>query len=834
MQQHLTNAKGKITVKTLDVINNSVSKCSKAVILLTFVSGAQVAQTQNNNMLEEVIVTARGVEETVRDIPAAITVVSEERMNNLSITTFEDIASTTPGLDIIRSVSGSGAVISMRGIASNGNSIGIAQSVSTIMDGVYYENGRVINEGTFDVKQIAILKGPQALYFGKNATAGVITFETNDPTEEFEGITKFGYEMKEQRSAFEGILSGPISDTFGARLAVRVTDASDGLITNQAVAQSINPFDIATGAPGGPFPVPAPSEDYWPGQESLYARLTLDWAASDNLNVKLKVSQSEYETNSPSGARELTYCGQNGVAQQGFPEKDCKPDRKIAENPYPKAMADSHSGMGYFGGQLGEDYEATNVTLIADYTADNFDIVAYLNDHSNETNWVGDFDAGGLPNVMASENNSFDSTSIEIRMNSKFDGPVNLVGGLYIQETDRFFAQSVMTGGIMNSAAPKVGYIPGDYTHMLYDKLSESDGDTSSVYGEVIFDITNETQITAGVRYIEEEKDSYFKQPYVNPAVLGLWIPASVGIIEADQKHDDTVGEVTIRHQLTDTVSVYGAYKQGWKSGGFSNSGILAVLSNKVSDFTFEPEEVEGFEFGVKGLFADGSLSIDAEIFSYEFEGLQVDFFNSVLWSNVTYNAGSATTEGAEINVVYAPQATEGLTLHGSILFLDSGYDDFIAPCIAGQTPANGCTIAPNDVVSVPQQQLGGSDRLLAPDFSGYLGLEYETAIGEDLLLGTTINLQFKDDYSYSEFAHPYAIQEAYHQLDMSVRVGSLDGAWELALIGKNLTDEYVYLFTRDVPSTGSGTGTDAGILADGQTQANFGRTLEAVFTYRF
>ena len=234
-----------------------------------FVSGAQVAQSQSNNILEEVIVTARGVEETVRDIPAAITVVSEERMNNLSITTFEDIASTTPGLDIIRSVSGSGAVISMRGIASNGNSIGIAQSVSTIMDGVYYENGRVINEGTFDVKQIAILKGPQALYFGKNATAGVITFETNDPTEEFEGITKFGYEMKEQRSAFEGILSGPISDTFGARLAVRVTDASDGLITNQAVAQSINPFDVATGAPGGPFPVPAPSEDYWPGQESL-------------------------------------------------------------------------------------------------------------------------------------------------------------------------------------------------------------------------------------------------------------------------------------------------------------------------------------------------------------------------------------------------------------------------------------------------------------------------------------------------------------------------------------------------------------------------------------
>ena len=162
-----------------------VVACLVASSLLTVV-------TAEDRTLEEIVVTARGVEESVRDIPVAITVLNESRLNNLSLTTFEDLAATTPGLDLVRSVSGSGAVINMRGIASNGNSIGIAQSVSTIMDGVYYENGRVINEGTFDVKQIAILKGPQALYYGKNATAGVISFETNDPGDEFEGIAKLG------------------------------------------------------------------------------------------------------------------------------------------------------------------------------------------------------------------------------------------------------------------------------------------------------------------------------------------------------------------------------------------------------------------------------------------------------------------------------------------------------------------------------------------------------------------------------------------------------------------------------------------------------------------
>ena len=808
------------------------------LLAMTVALGSQTLAAQET-ALEEIVVTARGVEESVRDIPVAITVLSEERLNNLSLTTFEDLAATTPGLDLVRSVSGSGAVINMRGIASNGNSIGIAQSVSTIMDGVYYENGRVINEGTFDVKQIAILKGPQALYYGKNATAGVISFETNDPGDEFEASVRLGYEMEEERTAFEGILSGPLSENFGARLAIRTTDANDGIVGNTAKATEVNPFDLG-GASEGPYPVPAPSKDYWPGQESTYARLTLDWDVSENLNVKLKASRTEYETNSPSGVRERGVCpALNGVAQgnilvgvpQPAPDIDCRGDWVTQENPIPAAFAASHSRMGYFGGSLGEDFESTNITLSLEYSGDKYDIVAYLNDHENETNWVGDFDAGELPTVWASENNTYDSTSIEVRMNSKFDGAVNVVAGFYMQDSDRWFGQDVFVGSVMNSNAPDVGYIPGNYRHMLYDKASETDGEATSFYFEVIADVSDRTQITGGLRYIEEEKDSYFKQPYVWPGLVSRWTPESVGLVAADQKFDDTVGELTVRHELNENVMIFAAYKQGWKSGGFSNSGILGVASGTVEDFVFEPEEVDGFEIGMKGLFAGGRLKLEAELFSYDFEGLQIDFFNAVVWSNVTYNAGDTSTDGGEISFEYATNV-DGLTLHGSILFLDSKYDRVVAPCYAGKRPADGCNIF--EPGKVPQMALDGEDRLLAPDVSGYLGLDYETAIGENLIFGSTINLQFKDDYSFSEFAHPSAIQSGYEQLDMGIRIGSVDRSWDFALIGKNLTDEYAIQFSRDAPSTGFGTGTDGGILGDLQVTPNIGRTLEAVFTYRF
>ena len=810
-------------------------------------SSTNAQENSSNNVdvstyIEEIVVTARGREESVRDIPVAITVLSQERLDNLSVTTFDDIAATTPGLDIVRSVSGSGAVINVRGIASNGNSIGIAQSVATIMDGVFYENGRVINEGTFDVKQVAILKGPQALYFGKNATAGVITFETNNPSDEFEAYVKVGYEMEEERTSLEGVISGPISDNFGARLAIRTTEADDGLIANNATEKSITPFDVGAGAPGGPFVVPAPSENYWPGIESTYVRLTLDWAVSDNFNLNLKVSNSEQETNSPSGVRERGVCPSlNGVAQGGFIDGvpqvaegvECRGDWASSENPLPAEYAASHARMGRFGGSLGEDFEATNITLTADLTTELYDVVAILNTHENETNWVGDFDAGGAPGVWASENNTFDSTSLEVRANSKFDGPINFVAGFYLQETERWFGQDVFTGTLMNSNAPAVGYIEGTYKHMLYDKASETDGETTSYYFEIIGDVSDRTQITAGVRYIEEEKDSYFKQPYVNPAVLGLWTPESVdSIVVNGQNFDDTVGEITIRHELTNDISIYGAYKQGWKSGGFSNSGILGVASGSASDFTFAPEEVDGFELGLKGLFWNGSLSLEAEAFSYSFEGLQVDFFNAVVWSNVTYNAGTAETEGLELSAVWNPENIDGLTLSGSILFLESGYKDFVAPCYAGQKPVNGCDIfIPG---SIPQQQLGGKDRLLAPDFSGYVGVNYERPIGQDLMFGSTINLQFKGDHSFSEFDHPNAEQKGYELLDAGLRIGSQNGKWQLALIGKNLTEEYAVLFSRDAPSTGFGTGTDAGVLADLQTTPILGRTMELVFTYRY
>ncbi len=160
--------------------------CFIITTTLLFFPVSNSAFGAEDRQLEEIIVTARATEESVRNIPVAITAIGQERMDTFGLKGFLDLEAITPQLSIGRGGSGSGVAIGIRGIASATTSIGIESSVSVVIDGVYMPQARAINEGLMDVRQVAIMKGPQSLYFGKNSTAGVISVMTNNPGEEFE------------------------------------------------------------------------------------------------------------------------------------------------------------------------------------------------------------------------------------------------------------------------------------------------------------------------------------------------------------------------------------------------------------------------------------------------------------------------------------------------------------------------------------------------------------------------------------------------------------------------------------------------------------------------
>jgi outer membrane receptor protein involved in Fe transport len=368
---------------------------------------------------------------------------------------------------------------------------------------------------------------------------------------------------------------------------------------------------------------------------------------------------------------------------------------------------------------------------------------------------------------------------------------------------------------------------------VAYSKDSQTKGETISAFGQAIWDITDRLNFTAGVRYTHETKDSYFVQPYVNPTLTGLFVEGS--FVRAEQTFDNWSPEATISYKISPDINVYAAYKTGYKSGGLSNSGIYSALSTTPDeDFLFEPEKAKGFEFGLKSMLLDRQLRVNITAYRYQFTNLQVDFFNAPTFAYLTVNAGDAVSKGIETEFEFAPRAAPGLSVHGSLNYNKSRYKDFLGPCYAGQSTSEGCP-SPTGPSGFPLQDLSGKPTSVAPEWTATLGGYYETDIGPGSSLGLAVDLRYSDDYLASAFGNELSRVGSYVTLDASARVSFGDDRFELALIGKNLTDKQYFLGAHaDGPLTGSGTGTAAGISAD---QIGFGtvpRTvmLQATFQY--
>ena len=122
----------------------------------------------------------------------------------------------------------------------------------------------------------------------------------------------------------------------------------------------------------------------------------------------------------------------------------------------------------------------------------------------------------------------------------------------------------------------------------------------------------------------------------------------------------------------------------------------------------------------------------------------------------------------------------------------------------------------------------------MAPKWAGAIGLNYEQMITDSLLLGLAVDARYSDDYNASNFAAPLAQQSSYWSLDASLRLAAENEKWEVAVIGRNLTNEFYMGGVQDLPNSGVNTGTVNGIPADQLALANLPRTVRMQMTWRY
>ncbi len=157
-------------------------------------------------------------------------------------------------------------------------------------------------------------------------------------------------------------------------------------------------------------------------------------------------------------------------------------------------------------------------------------------------------------------------------------------------------------------------------------------------------------------------------------------------------------------------------------------------------------------------------------------------------------------------------------------------YDNFVAPCWAGQTAAMGCNDTVPGTNGTPGQDISGASTAMAPEWSASFGLSYDGVMDNGLGYGIGIDGLYSDDYNASGFANPNAARDSYTTLNANVYLAGVDDVWQVEMLGKNLTDEHIVSGVVDGPSTPA----PGGAFADQMGFTSLPRTVAVQLTYRF
>lgn len=751
---------------------------------------AQTAGTsatgESDHGLEEIIVTARKRQEGLINVPVAVSAVGKVELERAGATDLNRIGQLTPQVSLAKADSGAGASFTIRGIGSSALDNGIEQSVAINIDGVQLTRGNFISQGIFDLQQVEVLKGPQALFFGKNSPAGVVSLHSQGPSDHLEGYVRTGYEFVADEYFGEAAISGPISDTLKARLAVRGSSMKGWLVNNGAPLPN-NPFYSGVGTPG-------PDKRRDPGTEEVVGRLTVVFQPSSDFDATLKLSGGITKDNGP-GATTQPFCSPStlnpsvtlpfpGTPRFTDPFIDCKFDKIRTSTGMSPVLTANWPGQ-HADGKTFARNESILTSLIANYNLNDITITSVTGYYNINFKGAQNYDYtsyGALGVSLGEKSHAF---SEELRVVSAFDAPVNFTLGGYYESMGRSNYDNVLL--------VFVGPDPATGKFESYDRPGKDSGTTISAFGQLRWDVTNTVQLAGGVRYTHETRKTFLKNAYIHPFFLpgapggGLLATAP---LTNHRNESNWSPEINLSWRPVKDMMFYVSYKTGYKSGGYSSPSLVTANFNS-NTILFEPETVKGVEGGYKAELFNRTLRVELSAYRYDYKDLQLALFKPDIFSFVIANAANARVQGVELSGEW--RATKELRLRGDVGYNQARYTDFPnAPCFASQTvgPAKGqCNIS--DPFN-PIQDLAGRPLARAPDWTFNFGASYDVALGSSgLKLGLNGDVKYTGSYYLEEDEAPDAHQSAFALFNAGIRIYPESDHWELALIGRNLANKY-------------------------------------------
>jgi iron complex outermembrane receptor protein len=739
--------------------------------LLTPLLPAAAQDRASSGPLAEVIVTARKRQESILKVPVVETAITQEALEQYQIHDLTSLSSKVPGLSMGEAVLSIGPQISIRGVGTSTLDAGVDQSVSLNIDGLSMTQGLAYKAGLFDLAQAEVLKGPQALFFGKNSPGGVIALRTADPGTKAEATARLGYEFEAKEQHAELILSTPLTDTFGVRLAGSFSDA-DGFF-----------HDKATAAPGTGALSPEP--DHMPESRSDIWRGTAVWKPAEAFDARLKLNWTRDNVNGDAGQGQLTSCPDGEGSPRGIPFINPNDNCRLDEDIYlvhmdPAAFPGIRNGGRPFMdltqkfGTLELNYRPSkDITLTS--------VTGYY--HADADSLINGTLAGFAATTLAADNhfNRKDFTQ-ELRVDTEFDSPVNFTGGAFYQDGTVF--NRIRVAGNTAYRLPAI----------LTTGSHEIDIKSYSVFGQARWKPVEQLELAGGVRWAHEKRGD-------TPFSLATGVPVYVAPGVPEIKADNYSPEVSLTYTPTDDLTLFGSVKQGYKSGSFT---ITTPVGPGVNN-SFGDEKVDGGEIGLKSRLLDRALAFNAAAYYYVYKGLQVGT-NEPAQNGIpiirTLNAGESEVYGLDIDAAYRVPFVDRLTINAALNWNHARFTTLgDVPCWGGQTIARGCNAVPNltgaagstdpatgQPLNTAQGDLSGLALTRAPDWQVNAGVDYELPLSDALAMNFGLAAQYTSEYPRALNDRADSVQKGYTTLNANVSANA--DHWEVAFIANNLTNE--------------------------------------------
>lgn len=736
------------------------------------------ATPQDAAQIEDIVVTARGRQEALRDVPVAASVLNTADTLRAGAN-IANITALVPTLRISRSGAGAGGSISIRGIASSISNGALEQKVALNIDGVQVGRARFLTAGMFDVASVEVLKGPQSLYFGKNATAGVLSLNSSDPSSTAEGYARAGYEVEASEYIFEGAYSLPLSDSLRARIAGRYSDMTKGWLRNDTPVI----FQAGNNAYSG-----MPPFDTLPRLKTLTLRGTLVYDPGSAFDANLKVTYARSETPGTRGETPAQAVCAPGRANAGVsggtaePWDDCRLNNTIVQGVLPPQQAANYPESEY-GGMGGSLSKSLLASLRMNYKLGDMTLTSITGIATLDYNDIADSASSAFTYAYGQSNEQYSQYSEELRLASNFSGPVNFtIGALVSTSTKKYTGCGIPFAGI--GVDPRNGRSNGFCSY--YRAVT----DTASGFAQLSWKILPTLELAGGARYTYEKQKGKEGNTFINQTSVPLVTNFSPeGYIFGNSiVSKDLSPEVTLTWKPVDPIMVYAAYRTASLGGGISNPSTI-TRGVTPDNIVFRSEDAESYEAGLRFEALDNRLRGNITVFRTDYTNLQVSALDSATLSYILRNVGAARTEGVEVGL--DAKVSDNLRLRGEATYANAKFRSFPnAQCYSGQTAAQGCV--------GNTQNLSGKQLPRAPKFVASVGAVFNHDIDQDWRFNASTDIRYNSKYNYVETNNPVASQKAFVTIDLRAGVSSQD--WDFSVIGRNVTDEYYGTSAIDQP----------------------------------